>query len=174
MSKKKKQAREKARQAAQAVQFGYKVDIESYCEHSEYSDEQYGPWSESYSNHLKGIVTKTTEYPDVASIHDVKPGTSVLIVWAEWSTGDSFGHATNRSTEVLGLFLDMASAKALADGIKNGSKSAYHSFRTQNKPASDGYDIKTPDGQRFTSGFASWNGYFESLTDVHIDSATVF
>lgn len=173
MSKKKKQAREAARKAP-VIQFGYDVKIDRYCEHSEYSDEQYGPWSESYSNSLKGVVTKSKEFPDVTSIHDVQPGTNVLIVWAEWSSGDSFGHADNGSTEVLGLFLDMASAKTLADGIKYGDKKGYHSQRTRNKPASDGYDIKTPDGQRFTSGFASWNGYFESLTEVHIDSATVF
>jgi len=120
-------------------------------------------------------VRKTTEYPDVASIHDIPLGTNVLIVWAEWSSGDSFGHATNGSTEVLGLFLDMASAKALADGIKNCNKKPYHySYRKETTPTSDGYDIKTPDGQRFTCGFASWNGYFESLTDVHINNATVF
>jgi len=168
MAKKKKS---KVKAVAKPVHYGYKVEIDSCCTHSEQSDEEYGPWEESYSNSLQGHATKTEEYPDVASIHDVKPGTNVLIVWAEWSTGDSFGHADNRGTEVLGLFLDMESAKALADGLKKDGQS----WRTgSKKQASDGYKVRTPDGQVFESGFAPWNGYFESLSDIHINTATVF
>lgn len=63
--------------------FGYKVDIEQYCEHNERSDEDYGSWSSSFTNSLSDIVRKTNEYPDIVSSLDIAPGTRALVVWVD-------------------------------------------------------------------------------------------
>ena len=90
----------------ESVQYGYKVSVDSTCLDSEYSDEQFGPWSESYTNHLESIAAHDSKYPDVTSIHNIEPGQGALVVWIEYSSGDSFGYADRKYTEIMGLFRD--------------------------------------------------------------------
>lgn len=159
-------------------QFGYNVKIDSYCDYSEREDVEYGDWSESYTNSFDGVVKKTDQYPDVTSIFDIQPGTKVWVAWAEWSSGDSFGRADNGYTEVLGIFLDKYAAEELRTHIINGGNQGEADRQNPGKRKKkvknpEGYGIRTSDGQWFESGFAPWSGYFERLTDIHIESATV-
>lgn len=141
--------------------FGYKVEIEQYCDHHERDEEQYGSWSASYSNSINSVVQKTNDYPDVVSTLDIEPGTKALVVWAVWSTGDSFGRARGSQSEAIGIFTDMASAVQFREALDAHEK--------------QGGTVKltTSDGQEFEFGYMPWFGYFESLDSVHIDVVTV-
>lgn len=148
--------------------YGYAVTINSYCEHSEREDVEYGSWSESYSNDIERLIVKGGS--DVASIHDLQSGDRAFVVWVEWSTGDSFGHGDRSCTEVLGLFKSYEDAEVLKDTIE-ASSNKYDRRGYENDGVA--YWVKTPDGQIFTSGWAPWLGYFESLDSVHIDRVEV-
>ena len=130
--------------AVDAPHFGYTVQIKRRCDHSERSEEEYGSWSSSYTNTIDRLVKKVGEYPDVTSTLDLPPGTNALVVWAEWSSGDSFGNGTRSGSEAFGIFLDMASARAFKEELESGS-------------------VGVP-----------WDGYFESLDSINIDPVVVF
>ena len=161
-------ARRKAAEPT-AKMYGYKVEVESYCNESYRSPEQWGEWRESYSNHLKSMASHDDKYPDVVSIFNIDPGQMALVVWIEYSTGDSFGRGTRSCTEVIGLFRDMQSALSLKQQIESWRPNETAKWAEQHS-----YHFTTPDGQEFKSGFAPWSGYFESLDAVHIDAVGVF
>lgn len=144
--------------------FGYKVDIEQYCDHNERSDEDYGSWSSSFTNSLSDIVRKTNEYPDIVSSLDIAPGTRALVVWAVWSTGDSFGHSSGSGTEAFGIFTDLKSAEELQKAMED--------YSSGNRK--DDIVVTTSDGQVFKLGYMPWFGYFDSLDSVRIDAVSVF
>lgn len=139
--------------------FGYKTDVDHQCDHSHQSEEEYGPWSSSFTNSMGRLVHKENEYPDVVSTLDIAPGTNALIVWAEWSTGDSFGGCSRGRTESFGIFTDMASAVALKEALLAAGETLV---------------VTTPDGQHFTQTWVPWHGYFEDLDGVRIDPVVVY
>lgn len=143
--------------------YGYKVNIHQECLENISSNRPYDSWSKYYSNNCPNYITKTDEYPDVVSTHDVKNEETAILVWVEYSTGDSFGKSTKGSVESIGLFTDIKSANELKKHILN---------RKNNNQ--DGYDIKTSDGQVFSSKFCLWNGYFDVLEKVNVDVVEVF
>lgn len=163
-------ARRKVAAQPTVKMYGYQVEVESHCNESYRSPEQWGEWRESYSNHLKSIASHDNKYPNVTSIHNIEPGQMALVVWIEWSTGDSFGHGTRSGTEVIGLFQDMQSAQSLKQQIESWQPNK----QTDSWGEQYGYHFTTPDGQEFKSGFAPWAGYFESLDEVHIDAVGIF
>ena len=150
-------------------QYGYKVTVESYCNESYHSGKQFGEWRESYTNNLKSIASHDGKYPDVNSIHNIEKGKPALVVWIEWSTGDSFGHGNRTCTEIMGLFKDMESALSLKTQIES-----WNPRENKKWEEAHSYHFKTPDGQEFKSGFAPWSGHFESLDSVNVDVVTIF
>lgn len=149
--------------------YGYKVNIERYCDHSEQEAVEWGSWSASYTNTIDGLIIKETEHPDVASIYDLKPGERAFIVWVEWSSGDSFGRGIREYTEVIGLFTKYEDAEVLKEKLESELTYDDSSYGVDKVV----YWIKTPDGQIFQTGFAPWRGYFETLESVHIDRVEV-
>ena len=137
--------------------FGYKVEINSTCTESYRSDEEWGDWSSDNSNYFKQ-VTKTDAYPDITSSLDIKEGELCFVVWAEWSSGDSFGTAYDGNTEALAIFTDVKSAKEFQEKVLN----------------SEEYSVKftTPDGQVHNVR-CPWTGYFEELTEIHIEQTVL-
>jgi hypothetical protein len=144
--------------------FGYSVKLEQYCDHEEHSPEEYGSWSSSSSWTCDRMARKVSEYPDVVSIFDFPVGSNALVVWVQWGSGDSFGHADGAYAECLGMFKDMDSASSLREQVEQWTRST------------KGYDYEftTPDGQVFKSGFAPWIGYFDSLEAVNIEVVAIF
>lgn len=145
--------------------FGYDVSLIQHNEHSEHAAEEYGSWSSSNTWSIERIVKKVTEYPDVASIHDLAAGSNALVVWVQWGSGDSFGHSSGAHAEAIGIFKDLDSAVSLQSQIRNWSGV---------KDQSRAYSFKTPDGQVFESGWAPWAGYFETLEGVNINPVVVY
>lgn len=140
---------------SKVTKFGYAVRLSAYCDYSEHEDEAFGSWSESYSNSFRSVA-HDDKYPDVVSIHDFKPGDVAYVVWAEWSTGDSFGRAERGSREALAI-------------LKNG----IDAFDLQRKLslAEDGaFKWKSSDGDTFESGYLPWGGYFDSLDEIRIET----
>jgi hypothetical protein len=152
-------------------QFGYDVTIEKSCEHSERSDEPYGPWSASYTNLISDYITTAENWPGVTSIHKLEPGDIAYVVWVEWSAGDSFGWGERSYTEVIGLFTDESVAYELQRALYSHYKTYMDidSGKVKSKvKRPEAYDITTSDGQNFKHGYASWCGYFERLDEVSV------
>ena len=137
--------------------FGYKVEINSICTESYRSEEEWDSWSSQYSNYFED-VTKTDTYPDITSSLDIKEGEMCFVVWAEWSSGDSFGTAHDGNAEALAIFTDVKSAKEFQEKVLN----------------SEEYSVKftTPDGQVHNVR-CPWTGYFEELTEIHIEQTVL-
>jgi hypothetical protein len=135
--------------------FGYKVEIDHYCTDSEYSNEEWGSWSEDWSNEFRSIrrSNPVTDYPDAVAIEDFAPGEQVYVVWAEWSRGDSFGWANHGGVDALGVFRTWEQAEGLEKLAR----------------AATGYERVEYLGLKY--GFGDFHGYFESLDDIHIESA---
>jgi len=137
--------------------FGYSVDISSYCTHSHHSEEEYGDWSSSYDNtFLK--VAKTDIHPDVVSVLDIGSGENCFVVWAEWGSGDSFGHADSSNVEALAIFTNEGVAQEFVRILDEGSEYT-HEFST-----SDGQHHRVHKG---------WVGHFETLDGIHIESCVM-
>jgi len=145
-------------------QFGYAVDIESFCTHSYRENVEFGSWHESYSNTLRS-VKKTERHPDVVSTLDIKNGEIAIVVWAEWSSGDSFGRADRGHAEAFGIFRDIESADSLIAWLEG--------FQTKEGRDERGLlriivqSHTTPDGQVFKQYRLPWGGYFENLDELH-------
>lgn len=142
--------------------FGYKVNIEKSRDHYEHDGEQFGAWSASSSHSIDTVVLKTTEYPDITSSIDFQMGDIAFVVWAVWSSGDSFGHESGASSEALGIFKDAKAAFELKNFIESKKWNDDHTL-----------DFKTSDGQQIKSNWVGWSGYFESLDYVEITTVLV-
>ena len=153
-------------------QFGYKVSLSRYCNDSTYENESGEPychsWSESWSNSFESIV-KTDKYPDLASAHDFKVGERVYVVWAEWSSGDSFGHGDRSSCEAFGLFKFEADAYAFQHALEHAREG------DQGQDWNDRHKFvwTSSEGWEYGCGFLPWFGYFESLDNVHVEAVTI-
>lgn len=139
--------------------FGYRIDISQHCINDYRSPEEWGEWSEEWDNNLSRTANAENAHPSVVTSLEFVPGSNALVVWAEWNTGDSFGNATNRYAEVFGMFKDMASAIELRDALEDSS---------------GGYSVDCSDGQKFRAKYVPWNGYFESLSCIHIEAVTIW
>jgi len=143
--------------------FGYNVQINHYCNHSEqinHSDAAYDySWEESWSNSFERI-TKTDQYPDVNSIHDFAVGEQAYLVWADWNTGDSFGNGDRTYYESYALFKNQEDAYAYSSALEH---------------ARNGNDFKwvSSEGQVFENIYIPWHGYFESLGGVYVETVTI-
>jgi hypothetical protein len=140
------------------TQYGYSVNIDKHCTHSEHEGCNYGSWSESYSNRL-ATVDIAEQYPDIVSTIKFNNGDTAYVVWAEYSSGDSFGHGDCSGTEVIAIFETHAPAEELAQFLLTVTE---YSF-----------DYTTSDGQVHKSLYAPWNGYFESLNEIHVDMCNI-
>lgn len=151
-------------------EFGYKVVINSHCEHNERSPESYGSWSSSHSNEFESVkkcdITSSVLNPDVTSVHDFSVGSIAYLVWAQWGSGDSFGHGKGSDTEAFALLRDSADAFRLKNALEQAKPNP------KAKRENHFYWVSS-DGQVVETGFLPWFGYFESLESVHIEAVII-
>ena len=118
-------------------------------------------WSRSSTaanNSVHGIdVVAEAGYRDITVPFDVLEGETYYLLWADYGTGDSFGHDDNQ-VEFIDLFRTYEAAKAAHDAL---------------------YDIRgfsggyvRDDGTRI-SVHVPWNGYFECLHSINITEVSV-
>ncbi len=149
------------------VSTGFRCEFTHECVHSKRAKREFGSWSAQYRNSLKN-VSITEDYPDVVLPFKVELGSQVYVIWCEWNSGDSFGHGINSGYEAMAVFKDEASALEYSKWLdyldRNKEEHDYRKKRT----------FVTSDGQTFSfNGYAPWEGYFESLTQIHIHKAVV-
>ena len=142
------------------MNYGYEVKINQQCTVSESSEELYGDWSENWNNKAPHSITLNNDNPDVVTSIEFFDGEVAFLVWAEWSTGDSFGRAYGGEVEALGLFRD----EIFAEKFKN---------YLEKLGEDDSYEFKSDDGQEFKNEHIGWAGYFDCLDEIHIDVVEV-
>ena len=141
--------------------YGYDVEIESLCTHSEHEHEAYGSWEEHYSNRF-GRIFPVEQGGDIISSIKAKSGEKVWVVWVEYSTGDSFGNSHCGSTEAIAIFKDIDAAEELVKALENSKRDS-----------DDNFYCETSDGQIIKIDYTPWTGYFETLEEVHLDRVTM-
>lgn len=138
--------------------FGYKLELDCHCDDSSRSEEAYGPWSESWTNSFQRVKTcEKKDYPDIITTLEIKPGEKCFIVWAEYSTGDSFGHANGGQVSSLAVFKDRDAAVQFQKFFSELGDSYQLNYK-----------MKTSDDQEHDV-YCGWLGYFDSLDDIHIE-----
>lgn len=109
--------------------------------------------------YVTGIkVVPKEDYFDVIAPFDVNKRDWYWLVYAVYSTGDSFGSDQDGCMEILDLFMDGDKAQACADSV-DGSNSSVTWIRE--------------DGSEGKLAYVPWNGYFESLSYVRCEKVTV-
>lgn len=146
----------------------FEVKIQSSRYASHHSGESYGDWSEEYTNFFKSIKL-TSDHPDVTSSLDINKYDDVFVLWAEWSTGDSFGNSSRGCTETLGVFKSKRCAEELRDALTKFSPNV----NSSDWSGKYSFKSETSDGQKFSIGYVPWCGYFESLDALNIEETTV-
>ena len=112
--------------------------------------------SYAYSWDFRGIV-KGNSYPST-SINDYKPDEKIYVIYAIYSTGDSFGHDPDANCEVIGATHNSELAYKIKEFI--------HKDCT-NKDTEYNYDLHDIEGIKFHT--YPWKGYFESLSYVRVE-----
>lgn len=131
--------------------FGYKFnivrDLISYKETEDTHDSVYHQRPDT-------IVYKTDEYPDIVSSIDFPVNSTAYVVYAVWSSGDSFSWEQYGSAEPFGIFASLECAREFSSTLCN----------------SDAHVIDCSDGQRFEYKSFPWDYYFSDLEYVEVIS----
>jgi len=140
---------------------GYKVKLDRCTYKETQAKEEFGSWSSSSTWTCDRMVHKVSEYPDIVSTLDIPSGSNALVVWAQWGSGDSFGHADGAEAQCYGIFTDLDNATALQQLLENHGEGTTCSITTQ-------------DGQTFSYSHLPWHYYFETLESVNISPVVVW
>lgn len=105
------------------------------------------------------------EHPDVTVPFEPVVGSTIHVLTAVWSTGDSF-HSETGCTTHIGAFLDPKKAAEAASLIK------FHARLEKDNMSSSGCAFLAEDGFP-ESVCTDWCGYFESLDDVNVTPIVV-
>lgn len=141
-----------------------KIPAFTICDYSHYSNEPYGEWSESFYFEVwdTAIILPDGDkyvYAGPGEIEyyegELAEGDLIYVVIANYSGGDSFGHASRKYVDVC--------------SINKDSNIAYDNLRAlgSKKP------IITLDNGGTHSYYRSWDGYFESLDSLEIHTMIV-
>lgn len=131
---------------------------------------------------VEGLEIRS-RYPDVTVPAIVAPGDTVYLVYVVYSTGDSLSRHYNGSMTYIDCFTTAAKAEAAANRIRDhdewasrgtGASRSKRGIKTDNCDFSEKrtVDIVREDGT-LLSVYASWNGYFESLSYVECQPFTI-
>jgi len=140
------------------------VNIDHTCTYSKRSKEAYGDWRSDYSNDLESVTISEDGYGEPIDF-EVENGEEVFVVWAEYSTGDSFGRSSG-SFDVVTVYKseDKANkaAKILTSPVSDG-KDYYESWTVE----------LTTEGGSLLKYNRPWMGYFEHLEGVNVTPAII-
>jgi hypothetical protein len=139
------------------MEFGYRAIFDRTLLEETVPEERFGDWYESYSNRLDSVELVGSSIDAISNVI-VDPGETVIAVWLEYSTGDSFGHGDKNSVQLCGVFKEHKSAEELAAFLSSTTGSG---------------TCHTSDGQIFEYKYFPWQGYFETLEEVHVETVLV-
>lgn len=107
---------------------------------------------------VQGLVLEDKDsYTAVPNYLDAKEGDWVAVLYAVYSTGDSFGHDANGGFEFINVFKNLDDAEAAAKSLKED-----HTQKPYNERHEGKYNLSN--GTEVRMGFLPWSGYFERLT----------
>ena len=138
----------------------FKLNYRDDCDRDEdrYGDGDYDySWSEYHSYRYENAVMVKDGYSDVALFpyeEEPKVGDNIYVAYAEYSTGDSFGHATGLRTH-LWAFTNAENAHNFCQAILRDNE-RNPDYNYDNKPFMYG-DVPVNTNE--------WKGYFEHLSD---------
>jgi hypothetical protein len=127
------------------------------------------PWS-SEDTHTSWSVTGIrmsspyASYGDITADFEVKQGDVLHLVYAIYSTGNSFGMAENGRIDYITVHKDRSIAEMNAEVLRT---------KKQDEHYSDWNAIIHTDSGILIPYHVPWLGYFESLTGVYVVGLTV-
>ena len=143
------------------TKFGYKVPLVEIPLHHEQSDEAYGNWSASSTWKDPKFIEKDNTCPDVTSDYNFAEGTTAFLVWAIWTTGDSFGEHAGGNAEAIWLFETIDAARELENKLRK-------------VPDMEPIKYTSLDKQKIHIRYGlPWSGYFEHLDEIRITPVIV-
>lgn len=176
-----------------------KVEYDMYCDSYD-SGEEWGEWRRTCDTTVTGLSTsKKKDFYDFDTDFDTEPGQELYLVWGNYNSGDSFGHESGKP-EFVELFDDYDKAcdfaKALRLHYEWCNYKDNYEYRKLSGKQKQGVDrnmdyqvrevfdfaekkheeLDTDDYKVTYHGktyFIPWNGYFESLNDIHVDALTL-
>ena len=107
-------------------------------------------------------IAKEGDWNTITYPGEVKPGDKVYLLFAVYSTGDSFGHDEDRSVELISVHKDLNCAKynyKMLEGVNKDSYSAQVELSQDNGTT---WKMNPP-----------WCGYFERLSYARVAGFTV-
>lgn len=110
---------------------------------------------------LAELVSKKTWDAEPVS-NDIKSGDTVVMIYAEWTTGDSYGNSS-RESDIICFNKDMEIAKRNLEVLRAKDKESLNKVAYNQREYS--VTLEHDDGTTF-SYCVPWLGYFESLDDI--------
>jgi hypothetical protein len=113
---------------------------------------------------------KNGDFPncDLVVGAEVGPGDIVYIVWAEYTTGDSFGTDYGQY-ELIAAFVDEEKANKCAKDCENFVENQHATYLDAERYS---LKIELDNGQTY-SIHVPWTGYFENLERVNVTPKTI-
>jgi hypothetical protein len=122
-------------------------------------DDSWSRASTAADYNIEGIQL-TDKYGDFIIDFDLKPGVYYYLVYADYGTGDSFGHDNNQLE-----YVDLFTTREKAEACQTALLSSDHVERY-----SAGYYRENGQG---VSVSKPWEGYFDHLNGIHIAEVTL-
>ena len=113
---------------------------------------------------FKCAAESENKYYDLTVPYYPEDDTAYYVLYAVWTTGDSFGTDPGRGIEFIGFY------KEDQLDVANENMRKIESDDFNSKSESFSIKLKTPDGTQTYDQSCGWKGYFESLDYVQIDS----
>lgn len=125
-----------------------------HCVDSEYSQEEYGTWSEQWGFTLyKASLTDYSGCDDDFPVNPVKPGDDIWVLYLIYSDGNSFGSADGKGL-IIWAFADASVAKQALAECEHAIEQENQSF-VFNSDAGKKITIGNPTSDYFTNGYVS-------------------
>lgn len=116
------------------------------------------------SKHVLEYISLAAEsaYSTVTYPGEVKVGEKIYLLYAVYSTGDSFGHDEDACIELISVHKNLDVARFNYETIKNNTDKRYDVQLELSQDNGQTWKMSPP-----------WNGYFESLSYLKIAGFTV-
>jgi len=110
---------------------------------------------------FRAAPEETSRYYDLIVPYEPEFDTTYYVLYAVYTTGDSFGYDSGAGIEYIGFYTkdELAVAKANLHKIETNKNTEGFSIK-----------LKTPDGGKTFDQHTPWVGYFESLDYADITS----
>lgn len=152
---------------------------------SRYDDDQYTyNRPDTYTEHTIGDAIIDEKYADVVACFPVEAGDVAYLVYATFSTGDSFGHDSNKYCEFVDLYATEKKAHAAANLIEQHNAwvvSQQYNYLSRVAKKKEGraefmdtlhVRLTREDGTKYDF-HVPWGGHFESLNGVNVQRVCI-